>query len=238
MAGRKCSVCAHPQAKAIDKALRAGESTRSVATRHGINEASLRRHKATHTDAIDAPKATHFAMVAAERTKPPEVVRRPRGRPTEYTEEAAQEVCARIAAGETLRAICREDGMPEPATVRTWAMDNREGFAARYATARAHGADAIAEQMLEMADTPLIGEKSVTKLTGVEITTGDAVERSKLGVDTRKWLLSRWAPKAYGEKSSLEVSGPDGAPLVQIYLPGNARDTPPKTIDVEPETAE
>jgi hypothetical protein len=59
MAGRKCSVCAHPQAKAIDKALRAGESTRKVSSRYGLNDASMRRHKATHTDADIEIKPTH-----------------------------------------------------------------------------------------------------------------------------------------------------------------------------------
>ena len=35
----------------------------------------------------------------------------------------------------------------------------------------------------------------------------ESVQRSKLRVDTRKWLMSKLAPKKYGEKVDLEHSG-------------------------------
>ena len=39
---------------------------------------------------------------------------------------------------------------------------------------------------------------------------GEHVQRSKLRVDARKWLLSKIAPKQYGEKQAVEHSGAIG----------------------------
>lgn len=78
---------------------------------------------------------------------------------------------------------------------------------------------------MRIADEPVIAEKVTHKADGTtETVVMDAVDRSRLAVDTRKWLLSRWSPKRYGDRSALEVTGKDGAPLVQIYLPDNGRD--------------
>lgn len=93
--------------------------------------------------------------------------------------------------------------------MRQWVIDNREGFSAHYTRARDIGLDALADEAIEIADTPMIGEKRKVKGTGdtaeVEVTTGDMVERARLRVEARKWYLSKLAPKKYGDK--LEVSG-------------------------------
>ena len=39
------------------------------------------------------------------------------------------------------------------------------------------------------------------------------MQRSRLRVDTRKWLLSKALPKIYGDKVTAEISGPDGGPI-------------------------
>lgn len=114
----------------------------------------------------------------------------PRGRPTEYTQERADIVCARMATGESLRSICRDKTMPAESTVRLWAIDDREGFAAHYARAREAQVEALAEDLIEIAD-----DKN-----------GDAA-RDRLRVDTRKWVLSKIAPKKYGDKLGVEHSG-------------------------------
>ena len=60
-----------------------------------------------------------------------------RGRPSKYTEAVAGEICTRLTGGETLREICRSsDHFPPESSVREWVVDDREGFAARYARAR------------------------------------------------------------------------------------------------------
>src|SRR5438045_9246771 len=55
---------------------------------------------------------------------------------TNYTSEIADTICSRMSEGESLRAICRDPGMPSEGTVRGWAVRDVEGFAERYRAAR------------------------------------------------------------------------------------------------------
>lgn len=45
---RACSVCAHPERHAIDKALVAGGALRDIAGRYGLTKSAVERHKAAH----------------------------------------------------------------------------------------------------------------------------------------------------------------------------------------------
>ena len=140
-----------------------------------------------------------------------------RARPV-YTPELAHEICSRLTQGETLREICKSDDMPGESTVRLWALDDvkgvgGEGFAAHYARARLIGYQSLFDQILEIADTPMEGTKTVVKSTGTETTTGDMIEHRRLQIDARKWMLSKALPKLYGDKLTTEVSGPDGGPI-------------------------
>lgn len=128
-----------------------------------------------------------------------------RGRPLTYTRLVADAICARLAEGESLRAICADAGMPPASTVRGWVVDDVQGFAAHYARARDIGLDTIAEEIIEIADTTETGTKTVSKATGLETTEGDMIEHRRLKVEARKWYLSKLAPKRYGEK--LELAG-------------------------------
>jgi hypothetical protein len=76
---------------------------------------------------------------------------RPRGRPLLYTAELAEEICARMVSGESLRHICKDEHMPGESTVRLWALDDHQGFNAQYVKSRALGIDAQMEAALEKA---------------------------------------------------------------------------------------
>ena len=135
------------------------------------------------------------------------------GRPSDYTAELAATICTRLAAGETLRAICRDEGMPHEATVRGWALDDREGFSTQYARSREIGYMAMADETLEIADD---GSNDTYKTDeGQEATNHDVIARSRLRVDTRKWLLSKALPKVFGDKIVQEHTGADGGPIQQ-----------------------
>lgn len=121
-----------------------------------------------------------------------------RARPV-YTPELAHEICRRLTEGETLKVLCRAKGMPAESTVRLWVLDDVEGFAALYARARLVGYHTMADDLIEIADS-----------TGTDPA---AVNRDRLRVDTRKWLLSKALPKIYGDKLTAELTGKDGAPL-------------------------
>ena len=72
--------------------------------------------------------------------KKPAPAKRKRGRPSRYTSELAAVICERLAEGETLRSICRDDKMPDKATVLRWLGDKaKTDFRDQYAQiGRAH----------------------------------------------------------------------------------------------------
>jgi len=134
------------------------------------------------------------------------------GRPSLYTRELAELICERLADGQSLRAICRVEGMPADRTVRRWATDNVDGFGERYSAAREAGYHAIAEEMLEIADDGR--NDSYVDESGNPRTDNDVVQRSRLRVDTRKWYLAKMLPKVYGDRQAVEHSG--GLTLEQL----------------------
>lgn len=142
-----------------------------------------------------------------------------RGRPSLYTKEIAEAICKRLANGETLRAICRDAEMPSDVVVREWALDDREGFSAHYARSRKLGYEILADEILEIADTPQIGIKTTSKATGIETTEGDMIEHRRLRVDSRKWMLAKMLPKIYGDK--LAIGGAEDLPPIKTLTDGD-----------------
>ena len=140
------------------------------------------------------------------------------GRLSTFTPEAADEICNAIADGVPLRQYCRRPGSPAWRTVYRW-LEERDDFAARFAKARRLGFDAIAEDTMEIGDTPEVGEIVTTsEKDGTTIRREDMVAHRKLRVWTRLQLLAKWDPRRYGDLKQVELSGPDGAPLATVNL--------------------
>src|SRR5579863_3092975 len=121
-----------------------------------------------------------------------------------YSQEIADQICARLRKGETLREICKTEGMPDNSTVVHWANGEKgapESFGQQYARARRDGYDARAEQLIE-----LIESVDYTASWG-----NAAVQAAKLRIDTEKWLLSKMRPDKYGD--SLALKGDKEHPL-------------------------
>jgi hypothetical protein len=77
--------------------------------------------------------------------------------------------------------------MPNERTVRRWALED-ETFAPQYARAREIGYHAWFDQIIDIADTPVIGTKTITKANGeIQTIAGDMIDHRRLHVDTRKW---------------------------------------------------
>lgn len=129
------------------------------------------------------------------------------GRPSSYTPELAAAICERLAAGESLRGICEDAGMPSDTSVRRWALADVDGFSSRYTQAREIGYDSLAEEAIRIADTPLRGTKTEVSEDGIKVTHDDMLGHRKLQVDTRKWFLSKLAPKKYGDRQEVHHSG-------------------------------
>ena len=128
-------------------------------------------------------------------------------RPTTYTEETAARICEEIAAGRSVASICKDEDMPAASTVFLWLAKNPE-FSERYTRAREAQADALFDEALNIADTPADGVKIKVLPSGsVEKTYGDMIEHRRLQVDTRKWAAARLAPKKYGDRLDMNVTG-------------------------------
>ncbi len=112
------------------------------------------------------------------------------GRPTKFTESLANDICRRLADGDSLRQICLRKDMPSRETVRRWQGENSL-FRGQYVTARDHMVDALAEEAMYLARTA----------------NPQNANARRLYVDTVKWYTGKVAPKKYGDKLAMELSG-------------------------------
>lgn len=121
-----------------------------------------------------------------------------------YDREA---VSAAVLLGMTVGGLsatkaCEAAGVPI-GTFLLWVSEDKE-LAERYARAREVLIEKMAEDIIEISDAP-VGS------TDNGATDSGAVQKQKLQVDSRKWLLSKLAPKKYGDK--LELSGDQANPI-------------------------
>ena len=131
--------------------------------------------------------------------------KRPRGRPSKFTQAIADELCLRVGAGETLASICREAHMPAVNTVNDWRRDD-ETFSAAFGRARNQGFDAIAERLHHTARGKGAAEGGDSS--------GD-VARDKLIIDTDLKLLAKWDPRRYGDRVT-HAGDPDQPVSVEV----------------------
>lgn len=138
----------------------------------------------------------------------------PRGRHNPYPRELADTICKRIAEGESLRAVCRDEGMPAASTFLLWLKDD-PALTEQYAKAMEMRADAIFDEVFDIADNGANDwiEANDPENPGYRLN-GEHIQRSRLRVDTRKWALARMNAKKYGDKVSAEVTGKDGERLI------------------------
>lgn len=127
------------------------------------------------------------------------------GRPTTFSQATADLICERLAKPESLRSICEDEIMPGKTTVLRW-LRERDEFRAQYARAREDQADAFADDILDISDD---GRRDYAKdKDGNDVVDHDHINRAKLRVETRKWLMAKMAPKKYGDRLQL-ANDPD-----------------------------
>lgn len=121
------------------------------------------------------------------------------GRPTDYTPALAEEICETIACSEMgLKKLCNEhQHWPDKKTILKWVIKYPE-FSHQYARAKALQIEAIVDEVLEIADDK--SQDSIVDDDGKVSYDHEHINRSRLRIDTRKWLASKLAPKIYGDK--------------------------------------
>lgn len=138
------------------------------------------------------------------------------GRPSSYSLDLAARFCQQIGEGKTLRAVCNTNGMPDWHTIHRW-LDKHEEFRMQYTRARDLCMQAWEHKLVEIAHDESRDLQPDGK--GGFRSDNTAVNRDRLKIDSYKWLMSKMAPKKYGDLTKLEVGGVDGVPLVIEYKP-------------------
>ena len=119
-------------------------------------------------------------------------------RQSKRTPEVEERIIEGLTDGVPLRVLCRQADMPSWRAVYDW-INADASFASRVAYARDLGFEALAEDILDIADdTPAISEN---------------VQLSKMRIDTRLKLLACWSPKRYGNKQTVDVGNKEGETL-------------------------
>lgn len=125
--------------------------------------------------------------------------------PEGYGQDTADAICERLADAESLRSICCDEAMPSMSTVCKWLGKNAD-FAEQYARAREAQADAIFDEILDIADdgsNDWMNRKRDDGSTD-EVLNHEHVSRSKLRIEARKWMAGKLRPKKYGEKLEID----------------------------------
>ena len=128
---------------------------------------------------------------------------------SEHTQETRDIICDRLSGGESLTSICKDDGMPAKVTVFKWIRNDAE-FANQYARAREAQAEHYLDEIIQISDDSVL-DTDIDPESGNERTNHDVIQRAKLRVDTRKWAMSKLAPKKYGDR--ITHGGDPDAPI-------------------------
>lgn len=126
------------------------------------------------------------------------------GRPSIRTDALCDSIIEQVSSGVPLAEICRQEGYPSTVTFYDW-MRGDPDLSSRFARAREAGYDQIAVDALKIAD--FSGNDTTETEDGREVTNHEAIQRSKLRVETRLKLLAKWDPKRYGERTEIQHGG-------------------------------
>jgi hypothetical protein len=132
------------------------------------------------------------------------------GAPTKYNQELVTAICEQISTTHKgLRTICKELNI-NVSSVLNWLNDkDKPEFLVQYTRAKEEQADLLTEQMIEIADD---GTNDTIQIEGkngklVDVEDKEWTNRSRLRVETRKWIASKLKPKKYGDKLDLTTGG-------------------------------
>ena len=129
------------------------------------------------------------------------------GRPIDYTPGLADRICELLADGQSMRKVCENEWAPAKSVVFRWLRTIPE-FADQYAKAKEEAADSMVDDMQDIADDARNDwmTNNDPDNPGFRFM-GENVNRSRLRVDTRKWIAARLKAKKYGDKIQQEHSG-------------------------------
>lgn len=120
----------------------------------------------------------------------------------QQVEDIFNEVIDRISNGESLNKILQDKNKPRRCTFYEW-LEKDEEKANKYARACNTRAEVIFDEILEISEHT---EEDHTAFTGINV-----IQRDKLRIDARKWVLAKMMPKKYGDKAEIDHKSSDGS---------------------------
>lgn len=157
------------------------------------------------TTAAQKPKAK--GKVAAPAKTPTAPL--PPHRPSDYSDEIADEICWRLTHGEPLVQMCKDDHLPHVATIYRWLIRHTT-FRDMYAQAREEQADTNADEILSIADEM---PPQFTDEKGRVYLDQSYLLWQKQRIEARKWTAAKLKPRKYGDK--LALGGDADAPPIK-----------------------
>lgn len=134
------------------------------------------------------------------------------GRPTLYTPEMAERICELVAIHDMglTRLTAEFPDLPDKSNINKWRRRYPE-FRAKYAQAKCEQLEFMTEDILEIADDGKNDWMESYDKNNECISwrvNGEHIQRSRVRIDTRKWLASKLAPKIYGDALTQENHNP------------------------------
>lgn len=127
-----------------------------------------------------------------------------------YGGDIYEEILSRLANGESLTSICRDEHLPSRSVFLRKTRQDKD-LALAYARARLDGADMSFDEILDE-----IREKGLNE-SQVEL------GRLRLLIDTKKWVLSHLNPRKYSDKADFNPD--EGKKPSRIIITGPKNET-------------
>lgn len=128
---------------------------------------------------------------------------KPTGRPTLYSEKLADDICELVADNYRLTEIEKMRGMPTRRSIVNW-LGKYPEFDVKYTRAREELALAMSDEILAIADDT---SNDWMERRGEKVPNMEVVMRSRVRIDTRRWLMTKILPKKFGDRLELDHSG-------------------------------
>jgi hypothetical protein len=145
------------------------------------------------------------------------------GRPTLWSDMVKKEFCRRLALGRSAVSVCEDADMPSYNTLYD-ALSKDENFQGEYARAKELRAEAYLEELSEIADDGRNDWMTIKRGNEyVEVPNREVLERSKLRVQTRQWIMSKMLPRKYGDKLDVNHGNQEGKSFNITISPTDAK---------------
>ncbi len=141
-------------------------------------------------------------------------------RDVELTSELFLRVCDRLVEGETLTMICADRTMPSTKQFNRYLYTDEKALDTYY-RAREMQMECYAEEALTIANDD--SDDSSIDDRGRRISHNEVVQRARVKIDTIKFMMSKMAPKRFGDKNFTEIAGNPDQPVTLQVVTGVPR---------------